>query len=1081
MEISIENSLINGESIFKTIGKVLIQVQSNSAGGQTSREIDFKTLAEREATSENLEALITSLKDLLPEDVQAFADGLIGLGPEGAKLLESLIIKNRLNNFDLNGFSLSASQDFADGLIKLGPEGIKLLTTLIEQYRLENFDLSGLQHVDSITFADSLIKCRKIGTQCLKALIEHRRIPINFDLNGLSPIDSKTFACMLIECGPEGAEYLKFLVKQKRLSTLALSVLPHDDFKNFTKTLIECGPEGAECLRFLVEQKRLFPSLRALQPNQSQALTAQLIKLGPKGAECLRFLAEQNSLFPNLSALQPKQSKTFADGLILLGPEGAKCLRFLVEQNRLPTLVLSALQPNQSQAFANRLLKCGPEGAKCLRFLVEQKRLPTLVLSALPSDQSQAFEYRLLKCGPEGVEYLKFLVEQKRLPTLVLSALPHDNFKDFAKALIECGPEGTEYLKFLVEQNKGSASFTEEESQDLAEIFIHESKFGIECLKSWVGKGMLPNLKLCKLNEEVLLQFDLNTLPKEQVTGLAKALLDSSNPSDLSLLGRLIEWNKLSFDPNFKLDISLLRTNSNAFAVALAGGGAFSLALLAQLMDVSKGPTLDLSDLSYVSSQAFADRLLGCSSSGANFLVELIEQNKLPNLLFPEDMKARAIRFRDLHSTFEGGIKKAFFGKTDSIDYKSWTSIRTRLQDMSLGEARGIWRTITNEVAVNCFDADGNVDVEKLKGWMEFFGNVETFRTIPYRFIPIVELMRSQMYTVCECLVLDRNDVMKQLNAANSITVGQNGRFILAAISQGRQSLLSLTQAILASLFTPHRQNGLIACTIHSLINAEIRNHPERLIQIYIQMLNGNQFTFPSGYVVLQEQSIMDNFIIVDLQNGKRGRNEIFANMTSIDPSKVAQQREIWQQEGISVEAKYKLRMPVHNINDLLFAHLFQRSNFGNCEEYASDYGTTLIYAGHSERDGLFTQKIQVDESNFLDGIKKLKEQAETQRQNLGHRYMRVVTTNHAENIDIAALLALDLDNMETEKAYPIGDRNWCNRMSQDIPRLAFRKKGGEPPIYEWGTLRGHLFDPKAISTIHVFDTSIKVFSPITT
>jgi hypothetical protein len=56
--------------------------------------------------------------------------------------------------------------------------------------------------------------------------------------------------------------------------------------------------------------------------------------------------------------------------------------------------------------------------------------------------------------------------------------------------------------------------------------------------------------------------------------------------------------------------------------------------------------------------------------------------------------------------------------------------------------------------------------------------------------------------------------------------------------------------AILSSLFTPHRQLDLPISMIDSLINAEIRHFPERLIEMYKQILDGNQFTLPSGYVI---------------------------------------------------------------------------------------------------------------------------------------------------------------------------------------------------------------------------------------
>ncbi|MDR0693384.1 MAG: hypothetical protein LBF49_02310 [Puniceicoccales bacterium] len=52
----------------------------------------------------------------------------------------------------------------------------------------------------------------------------------------------------------------------------------------------------------------------------------------------------------------------------------------------------------------------------------------------------------------------------------------------------------------------------------------------------------------------------------------------------------------------------------------------------------------------------------------------------------------------------------------------------------------------------------------------------------------------------------------------------------------------------------------------------------------------------------------------------------------------------------------------------------------------------------------------------------------------------------HVENINIDALLALDPNNMEIDKAYAIGNRNWAAwDMLQDIPRLAVRKLEGPP------------------------------------
>jgi hypothetical protein len=443
--------------------------------------------------------------------------------------------------------------------------------------------------------------------------------------------------------------------------------------------------------------------------------------------------------------------------------------------------------------------------------------------------------------------------------------------------------------------------------------------------------------------------------------------------------------------------------------------------------------------------------------------------------------------------TLEDAIRKAFFGKTDSIDDMSLARVRARLKTMPLSEVHGIWQTIANEVAVDCFDADGHVDVAKLETWMTFLGNAETFKKEPFCLIPHAEFMRSQMYRTCECLVSNRNGARDRLDAAASITVGRYGRSILNTMSKGRQTPLRSYEAILASLFTPHRQQSLPTCTMNSIINEETRNHLERLIAMYEQMLASGQLTFPSGYAVRQ-QSVVNGFLTVDLRNGGRGRAAVFEDITGGDPAKRTQQIARWREEGIEYAPsnnqtkKYKLRMPVRNMNDVLFAHFFQASNFGNSRIDHGDFGTMLIYAGHLRAAMEYQSVIQVDKSNLPGVIAALKTQAGAQKK-LGYHYMRVGTrtttativggynhSGHAENIDINALLALDLSTMEAGKAYPIGDRNWNGwDMSQDVPRLAVRKTNGTPPTFEFGTLRGSRFEKTNMTKFEVYNTNVNV------
>ncbi|MDR0741971.1 MAG: hypothetical protein LBE98_00710 [Puniceicoccales bacterium] len=182
---------------------------------------------------------------------------------------------------------------------------------------------------------------------------------------------------------------------------------------------------------------------------------------------------------------------------------------------------------------------------------------------------------------------------------------------------------------------------------------------------------------------------------------------------------------------------------------------------------------------------------------------------------------------------------------------------------------------------------------------------------------------------------------------------------------------------------------------------------------------------------------------------------------------------------------KYILKIPIRNMNDMLFAHLVLASNFGN-EKISGDrnFGAMLIYTGHTYRSPVYPLRIGMDNQNCLGGIAELKEQAAVQR-SLGYRYMHVTTSSstgaHSENIDIDALLALDLDNMEPGKAYPISDRNWPGEdMSQDIPRLAVRKGGGifssfRTLTFQFGTLWGSTFEKDNVSQIWIYTNDIDV------
>jgi hypothetical protein len=88
----------------------------------------------------------------------------------------------------------------------------------------------------------------------------------------------------------------------------------------------------------------------------------------------------------------------------------------------------------------------------------------------------------------------------------------------------------------------------------------------------------------------------------------------------------------------------------------------------------------------------------------------------LSQLESPDELRIRAFEFKELHSTIEHGITKAF-------STGMWNS------NLSLGEARGIWQAIPNEIATGCFHANGEVDIGKLKGCMAFLGKEKIVKT----------------------------------------------------------------------------------------------------------------------------------------------------------------------------------------------------------------------------------------------------------------------------------------------------------------------------------------------------------------
>ncbi|MDR1890580.1 MAG: hypothetical protein LBQ23_00135 [Puniceicoccales bacterium] len=505
--------------------------------------------------------------------------------------------------------------------------------------------------------------------------------------------------------------------------------------------------------------------------------------------------------------------------------------------------------------------------------------------------------------------------------------------------------------------------------------------------------------------------------------------------------------------------------------------------------------------LSEEDSKAFADKLI---SSDPNLLIALINEGALPNLAHRNEMRLLARELQIMRPAFERGITRGFFGVDGPVNASEWKTVVDALGNLFLGNARKVWQNISNEMARYCFDQQGNIDINKVCALKLFLEQDSFFTQPPLCHIPKVAHMRSQMHEICRKLLNDTNSVRSELNRVKDIShLGSQGTSIIQAMSMDRTHLLSPSEAILASLFTPHRQLFLPTCTINSLINEEIHNHPERLIDMYVQMLQGDgRYTFPSGHQV-QPTTIKTvgtaNYVTVDLKHGGGDRDKVFKDIKSRDRGKIGEQINRWREEGIKYEASsgshtsYKLDLPIHNLNDLLFANLFQASNFGKGRTIGIDtsfnFDTMSVYAGRSGYLSAYKKMIfgGTNSQDVVNVVGELKKHAERQHES-GNYYMRISTHSvgtesvggydhswHSENIHIESLRALDLDNMTSGKPYPIGDRNWSGwDMSQDIPRLAVRKTDGTPPTFEFGTFRGTEFEKIYLKQVFIYKQSIK-------
>ncbi|MDR1890663.1 MAG: hypothetical protein LBQ23_00555, partial [Puniceicoccales bacterium] len=702
-------------------------------------------------------------------------------------------------------------------------------------------------------------------------------------LSKLESVDSLRTA--LLAEGKVGVPFLAKLMNDNKLPSLKLT---EGESKKLLDTLVNCGDTGRNCLEKLINEDKL-QSLSLGKPSESKKFACELLEQGPSGLAVVKALIKKGKL--DLRQFKDQDIKEFAEALLKCGQAGNNKPDDLINDNTLPNLKQAK---DESKNLLDTLANCGATGRNCLAELINENRLPhcpLLMISRFAND--------LIKIGLSGLAVIKALIRKDKLE------LKTDT-EEFVNEMLKSSEESRNYLAELINEGKlqKSALVEPSESKKFAYDALARGLSGLAVVKALINAG--------KLNT--------TNFSSDEAKEFAKALLANSS-SGADYVIELINDSSGSKLPTLSLGEP---PESKKFACALLSRGPAGLDAVKALINAGK---LNLEQFEAQEAKEFAEALLANSSSGADYVIELINDSsgsKLPKLASPGEVKTRAFQFKELYSTFERGITEAFLGETSNVDDRSWEAIRSQLGSLTLAKARGIWQTIANEIAASCFSENGEIDGEKLKGLMAFLGHKEIFKKPPYCFIPNVELMRSQMYMVCErllnkeSLLNKKSEALDLLNAANGITVGTHGQAILKAMKLPEGSKPAV--AILSSLFTPHRQKYLPTCTINSLINAEIRNHPERLIEMYRQMLGSDQFTLPSGYAIRQKK-IRRGFITVDLTNGGDGKNLVFRAITSGDTDKVKKRKERWLKEGITYpesgnpEDKYKLRLPVHNMN----------------------------------------------------------------------------------------------------------------------------------------------------------------------
>jgi hypothetical protein len=455
--------------------------------------------------------------------------------------------------------------------------------------------------------------------------------------------------------------------------------------------------------------------------------------------------------------------------------------------------------------------------------------------------------------------------------------------------------------------------------------------------------------------------------------------------------------------------------------------------------------------------EAFARALTHCHSEIGKRIANSLFAEGMPQKLTKEKFEAIAGEPVAAHEppAFHGTVKRLVgASKRGALDDEI-RALQTELKAV-VGEAckclaskptvftsMEVRQRIANEIAVCCFDDSGQIDIESVFKLGIAIQRMVAKNELPDEW-PNARQMCSQMIRILGYLMHEKSDLRDRLSQENSEPC-ESGRKILETISAGRASTLTPKEATLAALLVPHEQLLLPTCSINSLINTQTFNDPGELAAIYLRMLELNAAPLPSGRFVHQCEIGADGTVAVDLSQGGRVRDSVFEKYDE-------RRKLLWKSYGVEYDGSEpdKLKLRIRNLTDVFFANFFQ-TTFGDSRINGNrEYGVLFAYLGTAfgENADIYSPGILLQQLTFEDSLDVLKAYAWQQKEQ-GLHYMRVKTSNtssthagHAENLDIDAILGLELEKMKDDVWAAVGNRNWILPDLAGVPMVLSNDEG---------------------------------------